>query len=87
LCAARDKWVCVRMGMIMPLSASSHVLGMCRARARAVSTAGLVGWLGLGGADGGACGLMARELALASPLHLSPTGGFWSRRREWERAR
>jgi hypothetical protein len=58
----------------MPLSASSGVPGMSRARARAGSSVGLVGRRRLVELDGGKWGLLARGLALASLLSLSPTG-------------
>jgi hypothetical protein len=59
----------------MPLSVSPGVLVMSRARARAGPTTGLVGWWRLVEVDGGAWGLLARGLVLASLLCLSPTGG------------
>jgi hypothetical protein len=71
----------------MPLSASSGMPSVSRARARAGPTAGLVGWRQLVEVDGGTWGLLARELVLASLLRLSLAGGFWSRWRERERAR
>jgi hypothetical protein len=42
-------------------------------------TAGLVGGLRLGDEGGGVWGSMARELALASSLCISPTGTLWLR--------
>jgi hypothetical protein len=59
----------------MPLSASSGVPSMSRAGARAGPTVGLVGRQRLVELDGGEWGLLARGLALASLLSLSPTGG------------
>jgi hypothetical protein len=78
--------VSVCAGMRMPLSASFGVPGMSRARARAGPMGGLVGRQWLVELDGGAWGLLAKELVLASLLRLSPTGGLWSRQRERERA-
>jgi hypothetical protein len=79
--------VSMHVGTRMPLSASSSVPGVSGARARAGPMASLVGWRRLVEVDGGAWGLLARELVLDSFLRLSPMGEFWSRRRERERAR
>jgi hypothetical protein len=59
----------------MPLSALSGMPGASRVGARAGPTGRLVGRRRLVELDGGKWGLLARGLALASPLSLSPTGG------------
>jgi hypothetical protein len=86
VCGMRRMGECAH-GNAYAISASSGLPGVSRARARAGPTTGLVGWRRLVEVDGGAWGLLAWELVLASLLYLSPMGGFWSRRRERERAR
>jgi hypothetical protein len=65
----------VRAGTRMPLSALSGMPGASRPGARAGPTGRLVGRRRLVELDGGEWGLLARGLALASPLRLSPMGG------------
>jgi hypothetical protein len=71
----------------MPLSALSGVPGASRAGARAGPMGRLVKRRWLVELDGGEWGLLARGLALASPLSLSPTGGcpgHAGERGEWQ---
>jgi hypothetical protein len=73
-CAARGKRWSVRAGTLMPLSASSGVLGTSRARARAGPTGGLDGRRGLVELDGGSWGLLAQWLVMASLQSFRPMG-------------
>jgi hypothetical protein len=84
-CVARGQCACVHAGTRVALSASTGVWCTVRTGVGAGPTAGLVGGLRLGDEGGSVWGSMARELALASSLRLSPTGMVWLPWRERSR--